>query len=99
MKCKYWSYDGNHPDGKDHARSDPAGVGVPAIGLAAAIIDGSQCHLPAHLEKKIPTLPQWFKVYHAKGDNFGHEVTVDATKEFFELCAQLTKEFWAWTNR
>lgn len=86
QKARFWKYCGNHPNGKNHDRHDPHNFGLDLISYVAYIGDGGDYEPPFTYEHT-----QNIVVSHHKGDNFGHEITVTAPPEVW----QLAKEFYA----
>lgn len=80
QRASYWKYTGNHHRGKDYGRYDPHGYGVDNIAFLAYCADTGSYLSPDVLDK--------VKVTHHRGDDFGHEVSVSAPKEVWEIAIE-----------
>jgi hypothetical protein len=74
IHARYWKYTGEHPDGKDAIKYDPHNLGLDLVaGMAALIADIADIQNETHLLDVI--------VRHHKGNEYGHQVHVAATRE------------------
>lgn len=76
IHARFWKYDGNHPNGHDCPRHDPYNFGVELISAMAYTAEHDKDVMGVSLEGVI--------VSHHKGDSFGHQVHVAATKKQWE---------------
>jgi hypothetical protein len=76
LHARFWKYDGNHLEGKDCERYDPHGFGLGLIARMAYI---------GETEYQVNGVPlDGVIVRHHKGNDFGHQIHVAATKAQWE---------------
>lgn len=71
--ARFWKYDGNHCSGRDCERYDPHGLGLTLISGMAYLSEYEYLVNGVSLDGVV--------VRHHKGDSFGHQIHVAATKE------------------
>lgn len=76
IHARFWHDDGNSPNGHDCLRHDPHNFGVELISAMAYAGEHEKEVMGVSLDGVI--------VNHHKGDDFGHQVHVAATKEQWE---------------
>ncbi len=74
LHARFWKYDGNHIDGRNCERYDPHGFGLDVISAMAYLVDSGEVWVSG-------TYLDGVVVNHHKGDSFGHQVHVAATRE------------------
>lgn len=79
LHARFWKYDGNHPNGRDCERYDPHGLGLNLISGMAYIAEQEYSINGVSLNGAV--------VKHHKGDSFGHQVHVAASREQWDAVA------------
>ena len=82
LHARYWKYDDNHPNGKDCERYDPHGFGLDLISTMVYIAE----HQPECNGVSLDGVV----ISHHKGDSFGHQVHIAATREQWDA----VKKYW-----
>ena len=73
LHARFWKYDGNHSGGHDCERYDPHGLGLNLIAAMTYISEREYQVCGVSLDGVV--------INHHKGDDFGHQAHVAATRE------------------
>ena len=84
LHARFWKYDGNHINGRDCERHDPHEFGLPLISAMAYLAEQEYQVKGVSMDGVV--------VNHHKGDSFGHQVHVAATKEQWNAVRQYVAE-------
>lgn len=89
---KFWKYDGNSLNGRNHERRTPSGYDFETVLKVAAIADDVEClqhygHFADHVTKEEAAQVE---IIHHNGDSFGHDVTIKAPKAVWEKARNLS---------
>lgn len=79
LHARFWKYDGNHPNGHDCERYDPHELGLELISGMAYVAEQEYSINGVSLDGVI--------VSHHKGDGFGHQIHVAASREQWDAVA------------
>jgi len=84
LHARFWKYDGSHRSGHDCERYDPHELGLSLIRAMAYI---------AEMERRVcGTILDGVVVNHHKGDGFGHQIHVGATREQWDAMKKFVSE-------
>lgn len=88
---KYWNYDGNSTNGKDHERRTPKDYNFDTLLMVVAIANDVECmaHYGNFAKHVTKAEARQMEIIHHKGDSFGHEVTVKAPKSVWEKAKEI----------
>lgn len=87
---KFWNYDGNSINGKDHERKTPKGYDFHTLKIVAAIANDCEGHANNGFSRHVTRAEaKEIEIIHHKGDSFGHEVAVKAPKSVWEKASKL----------
>lgn len=86
---RFWKYDGNSLNGKNHERRTPRGYSLDAVVMVAAIGDAVDDGANPELADLVTSeeARQITVKHHKGGGGFGHEVTVTAPKSVWDKVA------------
>lgn len=84
LHARYWKYDGESPKGSNSIQHDPHGFGLKAMETMDALINS------LGLKQVEGVSLAGVVVNHHKGDSFGHQVHIAATKEQWRAA----KKYW-----
>jgi hypothetical protein len=84
LHASFWHYDGNHQNGHDCERRDPHSLGLSVIAAMAYLSEREYRVCGVSLDNVV--------VIHGKGDGFGHEIKVIATKKQWDAMKQFIQE-------
>ena len=84
LHARFWQYDGTHPNGRDHERYDPHQLGLDLISGMAYLSANESSVNGLNLDDVI--------VRHHKGDGFGHEVHVAASRQQWDAAKKYLEQ-------